>query len=433
MIMRNDEMMWRAMDRRRAEFMRWGRREFAVALRRQYNQWENAGGGSEAEMLRALGAITSEPIWDAMYRVYEKVAGTFAVDTEKLIRNRNGAKSFNVKDRTVSDYQDQIRAWVNTKCSEKVVDMVEVSIKSLQGIIGKAFDEGLSIEDTSRAIRAKFQDMSKVRAERIARTEVVGASNMGAMAGARATGLTLMKQWISTQDNRTRVEPYDHYGYNLTMVEMDGKFVINGDEIEYPGDPAGQPGNIINCRCTVVFVEGVPNTSPVIQPAPEEIVDDFTIDYSARVGSVTTYQNEYDEVIRETLRDLKIKGKVEFVFDKMAGSTGGFVRWLKDPDNLGEYTMGRQVTLNAKNTRDYGMVVIRHELRHVWQGTAGMDKARIKLNPSDGRMWIYWDNKPYITVQQFTTINKNLHRGKNYQRYLDFPWEVDARKYAGQV
>ena len=31
------------------------------------------------------------------------------------------------------------------------------------------------------------------------------------------------------------------------------KFFVGGEELEYPGDPKGKAGNIINCRCKVVF------------------------------------------------------------------------------------------------------------------------------------------------------------------------------------
>jgi len=31
------------------------------------------------------------------------------------------------------------------------------------------------------------------------------------------------------------------------------KFFTSGEEIEYPGDPNAKAGNVINCRCKVVF------------------------------------------------------------------------------------------------------------------------------------------------------------------------------------
>jgi hypothetical protein len=433
--MQRDEMIWKAVDRRRAGFIAWGRREFAVALRVQFNQWEKATGGAvtEGEMLRAVDMMKPEPIAEALDKVYVKVAGTFAVETERSISKRKQAKNFGATDRTESDYQDQIRAWLRTdgKGADKVVGMDDTSKATMRRIIGQAFDQGLSIEDTSRAIRSKWTDMSKVRAERIARTEVVGASNMGAVAGARATGLVLMKQWISTLDNRTRVSPYDHYDYNLTEVEMNEKFVINGDEIEYPGDPAGQPGNIINCRCTVVFVEKEPDTSPVIQPAPDPVVDDFSVDYSAS-ADVDKYKTFFDQTVRETLRDLGIKGRVSIEFNRFNDTFRGMAMFDNKPGQSDVWHIGRRVRINTRyDVMDETFIkTMKHELRHVWQGDN--DKMIMKMDEMK-IYWIYWEGKKYMRLSQFRNITKNLRKGKNFQRYQAFPWELDARQYAGQL
>jgi len=38
---------------------------------------------------------------------------------------------------------------------------------------------------------------------------------------------------------------------------VDGYFTATGGRLAFPGDPEGEPGNSINCRCTIVpVIEG---------------------------------------------------------------------------------------------------------------------------------------------------------------------------------
>jgi hypothetical protein len=112
----------------------------------------------------------------------------------------------------------------------------------------------------------KIKDIvnSKSRALRIVRTESVKGSNMGAMEAAKLTGLVMDKVWLSARDNRVRgnptgkypvspSQPFDHWDMNGTTQGIDKPFLVSGNELQFPGDPKGEPGNIINCRCCVSF------------------------------------------------------------------------------------------------------------------------------------------------------------------------------------
>lgn len=84
---------------------------------------------------------------------------------------------------------------------------------------------------------------------RVVRTEghrVREQANHDSMEHASDKGLEIKKMWVSTLDDRTRDE---HQELDGEVVDIDDYF-SNG--LEYPGDPAGLPSDIINCRCTMI-------------------------------------------------------------------------------------------------------------------------------------------------------------------------------------
>jgi hypothetical protein len=78
---------------------------------------------------------------------------------------------------------------------------------------------------------------------------VTGAENKGrqdSYARAEADGIILQKEWLATNDGRTR---HSHAMLDGAIVDQDKKF-DNG--LMYPGDPSGRPEEVYNCRCTLV-------------------------------------------------------------------------------------------------------------------------------------------------------------------------------------
>ena len=98
---------------------------------------------------------------------------------------------------------------------------------------------------------SKVTDMNETAAIRNARTMVTGAENKGrqdSYARAEADGIILQKEWLSTNDSRTR---HSHAALDGAIVDQDKEF-DNG--LMFPGDPSGRPEEVWNCRCTVAAV-----------------------------------------------------------------------------------------------------------------------------------------------------------------------------------
>ena len=122
-------------------------------------------------------------------------------------------------------------------------NMKKINAETLQGIL-----QGESMDKIAKRLR-NVQEMNKTQAIRSARTIVTGAENKGrqdSYARAEADGIILQKEWLSTNDGRTR---HSHAMLDGAIVDQDKKFE-NG--LMYPGDPSGRPEETWNCRCTLV-------------------------------------------------------------------------------------------------------------------------------------------------------------------------------------
>jgi uncharacterized protein with gpF-like domain len=143
-----------------------------------------------------------------------------------------------------------------------VSNMTQTTKVKLQEIVAKGIQEGKSIDQITKDILSdETTGYSMMRAKRIARTEVMRASNYAAMIGADKHPFEVDKVWISARDKRTRRIPkdmYDHYDMNGQKVGWADDFTSTGKRGDlvvagFPGDPTTPAGFSINCRCTVGF------------------------------------------------------------------------------------------------------------------------------------------------------------------------------------
>ena len=122
-------------------------------------------------------------------------------------------------------------------------NMKKINAETLQGIL-----QGESMDKIAKRLR-NVQEMNRTQAIRSARTIVTGAENKGrqdSYARAEDDGIILQKEWLATNDGRTR---HSHAALDGAVVDQDKKF-DNG--LMYPGDPSGRPEEVYNCRCTLV-------------------------------------------------------------------------------------------------------------------------------------------------------------------------------------
>jgi uncharacterized protein with gpF-like domain len=89
-----------------------------------------------------------------------------------------------------------------------------------------------------------------MQAIRLIRTEGTNIANYATMQSAQSIfpASQLKKEWIASFDDRTRDA---HAEADGQIVMQSDPFLVGGEQLLYPGDPAGSSENVINCRCSV--------------------------------------------------------------------------------------------------------------------------------------------------------------------------------------
>lgn len=123
--------------------------------------------------------------------------------------------------------------------------------KVIANSISQGIIQGENIDEISKRI-ARDTCISAGRSSTLyARTAITGAQNAGRIERlheAKDMGINVKKRWMATLDNRTRDS---HAELDGETIDVDEKF-SNG--LMYPGDPSGDPSEVYNCRCTMVYV-----------------------------------------------------------------------------------------------------------------------------------------------------------------------------------
>lgn len=186
---------------------------------------------------------------------YRSIATFFGKRMLKEAKSHPGAEV--TKAGVMDIFNDALEMFITQWVARRVTQIDRTTENQIRTVIRGAMDEGLSVPETGKRIRDYAAPMSATRANIIARTETHTAANYGAQQGAQLTGLKMRKEWVSAQDERTRTSPpdeFDHADADGQVVDMNDFFTVGGEQLMFPGDPGGSAGNIINCRCAVVYL-----------------------------------------------------------------------------------------------------------------------------------------------------------------------------------
>ena len=208
------------------------------------SDWQRTLNQNRLEKMRNVKASIEVVLFDRVRArtVFRKDGNRLMTDTisasaKKEIDDYDLGINFDIKNPAVQN-------WINSK-SFKFADEVNTSTEeALRRHLTEAIEAGETLSQVEERIAQVFDIARGPRTATIARTEVISASNEGALASYKQSGLVEKTEWITSRDNRVRDE-HQIDGQKRAI----GEVFSNG--LLYPGDPAGEPGNVINCRCTI--------------------------------------------------------------------------------------------------------------------------------------------------------------------------------------
>lgn len=136
-----------------------------------------------------------------------------------------------------------------TGVSRRIANKVDRIIRD-----GRA--ENLTLAQISKNIADQVTPIARGRAATIARTETHNSASFAHhsyyVAAQTNLGMSVVKQWVSTGDARTRSA---HSVANGQQRPMEEDFIVGGTPMGYAGDPRGGARNVINCRCVIVYAD----------------------------------------------------------------------------------------------------------------------------------------------------------------------------------
>ena len=134
---------------------------------------------------------------------------------------------------------------------EQISSIGQTAIEEVKREVRKNIEQGGDVvTDLTNQIKkvVNSNNFYLWQAERIARTETTIAMNTASDVAVNETGIETVKQWISAGDNNERPS---HIAMNGTKVSK-GQLFENG--LRYAGDPEGSASEVVNCRCTTLYI-----------------------------------------------------------------------------------------------------------------------------------------------------------------------------------
>lgn len=216
----------------------------------------------------------------ALLAIYETTMPTFAGIAIKQIEN---LKAFKPPTAEMDYWHQYIQGKVKPILGDRITWITETTAglfkETAKQVTADGLKNGWSIDKMADQLMTELEFTEEYRAERIARTEVVSASNAGSLAGALKTGLDVNKKWIAYIDKKTRDSHREADDKDVPIKQpfMIGKADGTQEPMMHPGDMTASAGNVINCRCAIGYkinykpIAGVapPTSSKPPKPAPK--------------------------------------------------------------------------------------------------------------------------------------------------------------------
>lgn len=189
---------------------------------------------------------------------------------------------------------EEVKKYLKKNGAKFIAAFNEETQSQLQDELAAGVDAGESIPELAARVERVYEAANGYRAERIARSEVLRATNFATDEAYRQSGVVEAKEWLTAHDERLCewCEPLDG-----KTIALDDTFFEKGDEVNGNQghklavniDDVGYPPLHPNCRCTLI---------PVIK------TDDKSIEIPNKKG---VQENIDIESKTKLIKELKVK------------------------------------------------------------------------------------------------------------------------------
>lgn len=298
-----------------------------MAVTSKMNKLFKSEGKKVAQLIRegkekqALSYIDkNKPAWEisliAIWKSIVEEVGTETFDKLKSFHD------FEIKaPDAFNPWEETIRKYIEATVADKVTNVSDTTKSKIKKIIDEHREQDADLDTIAKAINDEYTEFARYRAYRIARTEVVGASNYASIKSAEASGVVDRKEWVTSRDDRVRERHEKMHG---DLVDLDKPF-SNG--LMFPGDySANRPAETIQCRCTIAYKvastpkpqpKPTPKPKPKPKPEPKPVRGHFTN------GLTWKNPNDRDKIIDIVAVDMKVtKKKAETIAESVLQWSG---------------------------------------------------------------------------------------------------------------
>jgi hypothetical protein len=151
------------------------------------------------------------------------------------------------------------------QAADEILALVRDTEVTWQRRLAERIQRGLSEGDDFEDLFQRAQDLGEqqtgFRLRRTVRTAGNGVFEAGQLQAFREADFVTRRSWLTERDADVRGLPgdrWDHREADTQIQPVDQPFWIQrvsgigGESIMHPNDPAGSPGNTVNCRCSQV-------------------------------------------------------------------------------------------------------------------------------------------------------------------------------------
>jgi HK97 family phage portal protein len=148
----------------------------------------------------------------------------------------------------------RVQVAVLNRVNKLTKEVTDTTYEKIRGVVSEGLSKGEGTAQIAKRIREDVfgGEITKARATVIARTESIAALSEGEFIAAEESGIIRSKEWLDEGDERVRQPPKSEFNHAIggEKQPLHARF-SNG--LMYPGDPNGEAGNVIQCRCGVLY------------------------------------------------------------------------------------------------------------------------------------------------------------------------------------